>query len=95
VRYVLPGLVCVAGLVIIAVSSDDARRDGGAAILGAGLAIYLINFLFRVGAGSDRERDDEERARRFFEEHGFWPDDEPPAGGDAPGAGSPDDVSER
>lgn len=81
VRYWLPGIVCVAGILAMILGPADAGPEGGAAILGAGLSIYLINFLFRVGASGDRERDDEQQARDFYEQHGFWPDEQPPAQG--------------
>jgi hypothetical protein len=59
---------------------EGARRfDGFAILVGAGLSVALINVLFRLGASGDRERDDEERAREFFSEHGHWPDEPPPA----------------
>jgi hypothetical protein len=34
----------------------------------------LLNVLYRIGMQGDRERDREEEARRFFDEHGRWPD---------------------
>jgi hypothetical protein len=36
----------------------------------------LINFLYRLGVAGDREREAEERARVYFDEHGEWPDEE-------------------
>jgi hypothetical protein len=42
------------------------------------LSVWLINALYRLGVRGDRERDDEDRARTFFDEHGYWPDDDPP-----------------
>jgi len=78
VRYGLPLIVVVAGIVAVALGPDDSRWDGGAAIIGAGLAVWMLNFFFRIGASGDRERDEEERAREFFDLHGHWPDEEPP-----------------
>jgi hypothetical protein len=40
--------------------------------------VWLINALYRFGVHGDRERDDEDRARTFFDEHGYWPDEDPP-----------------
>ena len=42
-------------------------------VLGAGLAIWLINVLFRIGASGDIEREEEDRAREYFDRHGHWP----------------------
>ena len=48
--------------------------------VGGVLFLLLINFLFRLGVSGDREREQEERARGCFDEHGVWPDevDHPP-----------------
>ena len=80
VRYWLPGLICLAGILAMIFGPQESRAEGGGAILAAGLSIYLINVLFRVGVSGDRDRDQEEDARRFYVEHGFWPDDRPPTG---------------
>ena len=56
--------------------------EGAAHIVGAGLAIWLLNLLIRIGISGERDRDAEDEARAFFDEHGYWPDeapDEPPA----------------
>jgi hypothetical protein len=78
VRYWGPGIVCIGGLVAMWLGPKDGGVEGGAAILGAGLSIFLLNFLFRLGASGDRERGDEQQARDFYAEHGFWPDEQPP-----------------
>ena len=73
VRYVIPGLVVLAGLVVMALGSE-ADLEGGGGIVSAGLAVFLLNWLFRAGADGDREREAEERAREYFDLHGRWPD---------------------
>ena len=45
--------------------------------VGAGLALLLLNLLFRIGAEGDRERDDEQAAREYLATHGHWPDEKP------------------
>ena len=72
VRYVLPALIVVAGLVVMAFGSEI-DLEGGASIVSAGLAIYLLNWLFRLGVAGDRERDAEDAARDYFDRHGHWP----------------------
>lgn len=72
VRYVLPVVVTIAGLVIMAMGSEN-DLEGGASIVSAGLAIYFVNWLFRIGASGDRERDSEHEAREYFTRHGRWP----------------------
>ena len=75
VRWILPALICVGGLIAIAVAPDNA--EAGMMIVGAGLSVWLLNFLYRVGVSGDRERVSEDRAREYFDRHGRWPDDEP------------------
>jgi hypothetical protein len=76
VRYVLPAVIVAAGIVAMAVvGPDDERYAAGGALIGAGLAVALINLFYRIGAAGDRERDAEERAREHFDEHGRWPDE--------------------
>ena len=72
-RYVLPGVVVVAGIVVMALGSES-DLEGGGGIVSAGLAIYFINWLFRTGAAGDEEREAEDRAREYFDAHGRWPD---------------------
>jgi hypothetical protein len=72
VRYVLPAVVTVAGVIVMAFGSEI-DLEGGASIVSAGLAIYFLNWLFRIGVTGDREREDEQAAREYFKRHGRWP----------------------
>jgi hypothetical protein len=81
VRYVLPAVVILVGVVIMFGGGEN-NLLGGAGIVSAGAAIYLINFLFRIGASGDAERDAEARAREHFEQHGHWPDQQRRRGSD-------------
>jgi hypothetical protein len=72
-RYVLPAVVVLGGLIVMA-QGDENHLEGGAGIVSAGLAIYFVNWLFRAGVSGDREREAEEAARDYFERHGRWPD---------------------
>jgi|GEM_PF-1231808 hypothetical protein len=73
VRYLLPAVVVIVGIVFMAMGSQT-DLEGGAAVVSAGLAIYFINWLFRTGAAGDREREAEDAARDYYERHGRWPD---------------------
>lgn len=75
VRYVLPAVLIVAGFVLLFTVDGSLRWDGWAMCVGAGLALLLLNVLFRYGAQGDRERDAEEAAREYFAQHGRWPDE--------------------
>jgi hypothetical protein len=72
IRYVLPAVVTVAGVVVMAFGSET-DLEGGASIVSAGLAIYFLNWLFRIGVTGDRERDAEQAARDYYKRHGRWP----------------------
>ncbi len=72
IRYALPIVVVIAGLAIMAVGSES-DLEGGASIVSAGLAIYFVNWLFRIGAAGDSERNVEQAAREYFDRHGRWP----------------------
>ena len=78
-RWGLPSIVVVAGIVLWAIDPSADRAEGAAAIVGAGLSIALLNLLFRYGVTGDRRRDEEDEARAFFDEHGHWPDEPPGA----------------
>jgi len=84
VRWGLPAVVLLGGLVAWAFNPTVDGLEGAAHIFGAGFAILLLNLLFRIGMSGDRERDDEDEAREFFTRHGYWPDDEPPAAPEPP-----------
>lgn len=75
-RYVLPAVGVIAGLIVMALGSE-AELEGGAGIVGASLAIYAVNWLYRAGVQGDQERDREEAARVYFDKHGYWPDEAP------------------
>ena len=77
VRYVLPALLIVAGFAIIVADPNSASLEGGMGFIGAGIAVFLLNGLFRMGAKGYQERGREDEARDFFDEHGHWPDDTP------------------
>ncbi|MGD1057311.1 MAG: hypothetical protein ABR992_07845 [Solirubrobacteraceae bacterium] len=72
IRYVLPAVVTLCGLVFMALGGET-DLEGGASLVSAGLAIYFVNWLYRIGVQGDRERDTEEAARDYFARHGRWP----------------------
>jgi hypothetical protein len=71
VRYGIPIAFVVAGFAILIATGDVVSWAG---FVGAGVAVLLISVLVRVGNEGDLERDREEAARAYFEEHGRWPD---------------------
>jgi hypothetical protein len=76
VRYGVAGTMFLAGCVIAAVDSDAQRGiEVGLMFMGMAIAVLLMNVFFRIGATGDKDRDAEDAARSFFDEHGYWPDE--------------------
>jgi len=77
VRTWLPVGIIVVGCVLAAATGfSETGLEGGTLLIAAGLSVWLLNLLYRVGVKGDRERDEEDRARAYFDEHGRWPDEE-------------------
>jgi hypothetical protein len=75
VRYVVPALIALAGVVVLIVNQSINGLEGFAMFVGAAGSILLLNVLYRLGVSGDRERDAEEAARDYFDAHGRWPDE--------------------
>jgi hypothetical protein len=75
-RYGIGAVMVLAGIVMLIVDPSGLGVDGFAMAVGGGLSVLLINFLYRLGVSGDREREEEERARAYFDEHGEWPEEE-------------------
>jgi hypothetical protein len=73
VRYGVPLALLIAGVVVAGTSGSGVVA--GAMFVSAATAVLLLNVLYRIGVAGDRDRDREEEARRFFDEHGRWPDE--------------------
>jgi hypothetical protein len=71
-RYGIPALAVLAGIVAMCFGTETSLI-GGSGLIGAGIATWLIAWLYRLGVEGDRARDAEERARSYFERHGRWP----------------------
>jgi hypothetical protein len=78
VRYGVPAVIALTGIVVMIVTSDrQVAFEIGGMFVGAAIAVFLLNFFFRMGVSGDVERDREEEAREYFDRHGHWPDEEP------------------
>ena len=73
VRYGVPAVLILAGFVCLFVAPGNLAAEGWALFTGAGMAVLLLNMLFRIGIEGERDRDREEAAREYFSEHGRWP----------------------
>src|SRR6516225_265524 len=78
VRYGIGAVMVGAGIALLVISPGGFGVDGFALAVGGGLSVLMINWLFRLGVSGDLERQREEETRRYFDEHGEWPEDPPP-----------------
>jgi len=76
VRYVLPLLLFIGGIVLLAIEPNSIGLEGFAMATGAALSVLFLNWLFREGVRGDRDRESEEAARDYFTKHGRWPDEQ-------------------
>lgn len=74
VRYGIPLVLCVAGVVFAIVDYEGTGLETWAMFTGAGVSVLLLNVLHRMGVDGDVDRDREARAREYFDKHGRWPD---------------------
>ncbi len=77
VRYGIGAGIMLAGVVSLVAVGGELGTYGFASAIGAGLSVLLLNLLFRMSVSGERDREREEEARRYFDAHGVWPDDEP------------------
>jgi hypothetical protein len=76
VRYGVAAAMFLAGCVIAVVDGDRMRGiEVGLMFMGMAIAVLLMNVFFRIGASGDKDRDAEDEARAFLDEHGYWPDE--------------------
>jgi drug/metabolite transporter (DMT)-like permease len=75
VRYGIPALFVLGGVIMLILEPNSTGIEGLCMALGAALAVFYLNFLFRQGARGDEERAQEEAAREYFAKHGRWPDE--------------------
>jgi hypothetical protein len=68
-RLVLPVATAFAGVALIVFGSEAA----GVSVIGVAALTVLANAFIRLSLQSERDRDREEAARRYFDEHGRWP----------------------
>lgn len=71
VRYGIPLAMTAAGIACLIAGGDAA--GSGVVLIGSAGIVLLINLLFRLSLVSNRERDQEERAREQFDRSGRWP----------------------
>lgn len=74
-RYGLPGIFVVAGIVILVAAPESTRYDGFGLCWGAAFALAVFAQLLRLNTSGTDDRHREQAARDYYGEHGHWPDD--------------------
>jgi protein-S-isoprenylcysteine O-methyltransferase Ste14 len=84
-RVWLPLVIVVAGVVLIVIghgsysnlaNTRSLESAAGVSLLLVGLIVWMLNWMYRLSIRSNEEREDEERAREYFDSTGRWPDEE-------------------
>jgi hypothetical protein len=78
VRFWMPLTITAIGVLLILVGfiRDDINWvESGCVMTGAGLSVWLLNFLYLVSVRGEKDRDRELEARDYFTQHGRWPDE--------------------
>jgi hypothetical protein len=70
----LPLTIVAAGIVLMVAGKDQDLLGAGVVLVGVGLLVALANALMRLGIRSQGDREREERARRYFDRQGRWPE---------------------
>ena len=73
VRYGIPIAFLVAGVAIPLIAWSSEGMIAGSMFVGAAVAVWMLNFFFRVGVHDQEDRDREAEARAYFDAHGRWP----------------------
>lgn len=75
-RVVLPLAIAAGGVAAIVVGggTDSGTSAAGVGLLIVALIVWLLNWMFRLSVASNRDREREEEARRYYDLHGRWPD---------------------
>ena len=71
----------VGGILVLAINPAGLGVDGFAMAVGGGLAVVLLNALYRLGVSGDAERARHEEAWHYFEDTASGPMIHHPSGG--------------
>jgi protein-S-isoprenylcysteine O-methyltransferase Ste14 len=86
-RVWLPGAIAVAGIVLLVIghgsysnlaNTRSLESAAGVSLLLVGLIVWMLNWMYRLSVRSNEDRDNEERAREYFDRTGRWPDEDRP-----------------
>jgi hypothetical protein len=73
IRIGLPAASGLAGVGLMVLGNDATLLGAGLVLVGVALLVALTNALVRLAMPSQRDREREAWARRYFDRHGHWP----------------------
>ena len=82
-RTWLPVAIALAGVALIVIghgsysnlaNTRSLESAAGVCLLIVALIVWMLNWMYRLSIRSNEEREDEERAREYFDRTGRWPD---------------------
>lgn len=76
-RVWLPVAFVLAGIIAIILGGDGALGATGVGLIIIAIIVWMVNWMFRMSVESNADREREEAARVYFDEHGRWPDEDP------------------
>jgi hypothetical protein len=71
-RYGLPALILLVGIVLVLIGGD-AGIGAGIVLIGVSVLVFVFNLFARLAISSQDDREREEAARDYYAEHGRWP----------------------
>ena len=83
-RTWLPLSIAVAGVVLVVIghgsysnlaNTHSLESAAGVCLLIVALIVWMLNWMYRLSIRSNEKREDEERAREYFDRTGRWPDE--------------------
>ena len=75
-RIWLPAAIAIAGVVAIVIGHGKTAAAGaGVGLVIVAIIVWMVNWLYRIGLQSNRDREREEEAREYFDRYGRWPDE--------------------
>jgi protein-S-isoprenylcysteine O-methyltransferase Ste14 len=81
-RVWLPVAIAVAGVALLVIghgsysdlaNTHSLESGAGVGLLVVAVIVWMMNWLFRLSVRSNEEREEEERAREYFDRTGHWP----------------------
>jgi protein-S-isoprenylcysteine O-methyltransferase Ste14 len=83
-RIWLPLAIALAGIVLIAIghgsysqltNTHSLESAAGVSLLIVAIIVWMLNWMYRLSVRSNLDRENEERAREYFDRTGRWPED--------------------